>query len=90
MIATELTPTSVEDLEVFVNPCDLRRDLHVFVDYLQNHSVKRLHRSNNLSKGDATRLAKLMTDPDALEEVQAEGDSQWVDYVDGMTLTLGF
>jgi len=90
MIATELTPTSVEDLEVFVNPCNLRRDLHVFVDYLQDRTVKRLHRSNSLSKGDATRLAKLMTDPDALEEVQAEEDSQWVDYVDRLALTLGF
>ena len=86
----ELTPIEISNLEVFGNPCELRRDLHVFVNYVQEREVKRLHRSNNLSKPDALRLAKLMSDPEAEAEVREHGESAWVDFIDWLALTLGF
>jgi hypothetical protein len=33
------------------------------MDYVAARSVKRTHRSNNLSKSDAMKLAKMMADP---------------------------
>ena len=69
---------------------DLRRDIHIFVDYVCCRDVKRAHRNNNLSKADAKRLAKLMSDPDAVAQVEEDGESQWVDAVDRMALKLGF
>ena len=86
----ELTPVDVTDLDVFSNPCDLRRDLHVFVRYVQERSVKRLHRSNYLSKSDSLRLAKAMSDPLAVDDVRHGGRSSWVDHVDRLALKLGF
>jgi hypothetical protein len=80
----------VAGLDVVTAVPDLRRDLHIFVDYVRAREVKRSHRGNMLSKADAKRLAKLMSDPDAAREVDEEGDSGWIDFVDDMALKLGF
>ncbi len=90
--ATNLTlsPTDVSPVEVAEIHCNLRRDLHVFVDYVRDRQVKRATRTNGLSKGDARRLAKLMTDDDALAEIEEHGYSVWIDTVDTLALQLGF
>ena len=85
-----LTPIDVSGLRVVINPCDLRRDLHVFIEYIRERDVKRSHRGNNLSKADAHRLAKLMSDPEAATDVKESGFSSWVNYVDKVALQLGF
>ncbi len=68
----------------------MRRDLHVFVDFVRAREVKRSHRENALSKADAKRLARLLSDPEALPEVEEQGFSAWVDFVDDVALRLGF
>ncbi len=75
---TELAPIDVSQLDVVSSPCNVRRDLHVFVRYTQEHEVKRLHRNNQLGKSDALQLAKLMSDPEAVEDVRRDGQSSWV------------
>jgi hypothetical protein len=86
----KLARIDVNDLDVFTNPCDLRKDLHIFVDYVANRDVKRSTRGNNLPKVDARRLAKLITDPDAVEQVEANARGTWLGYVDWLVLKLGF
>ena len=86
----EIEPIDVARLEVPTRLPDLRRDLHVFVDYVRGREVKRSHRGNALGKADAKRLAKLMSDADAQEEVDEEGSSAWIGFVDGVALKLGF
>jgi hypothetical protein len=86
----KLTPIDVTGLDAFGSPCDLRRDLHIFVRCIQEREVKRSHRGNNLSKSDSLRLAKMMSDPEAVDEVKEHGSSGWVDYIDGLALKLGF
>src|SRR4029077_11060507 len=77
-------------LDVATKLPDLRRDLHVFVDYVRGREVKRSHRGNALSKADAKRLARLLSDQDAVREVDEEGSSVWIDFVDEVALRLGF
>ena len=86
----KLTVADVKDLNVVVNTLHLRQDLHLFVEYVQNREVKRAYRSNNLGKADAKRLAKLMSDPDALDEIKNNNSSDWVDYIDNLAFMLGF
>lgn len=69
---------------------DLRRDLHVFVDYVRAREVKRSHRGNALSKADLKRVAKLLSNPEAVREVDEEGSSAWIDFVDEVARNLGF
>ena len=90
MSTLELKKIDVGGLDVFVNPCDLRKDVHTFIDYMKNHSVKRATRSNKLPKTDARRLAKLITDPDAPEKVENDKWWTWLMYVDSIALRLGF
>jgi len=90
MSEMKLKQIDVKGLKVFTNPCDLRKDLHLFVDYVRNRDVKRSTRGNGLPKVDAKRLAKLISDPSALEEVEDYGRSRWLDYVDEIALNLGF
>jgi len=80
----------VSRLDVATELPDLRRDLHVFVDYVRAREVKRSHRGNALSKADAKRLARLLSDHDAVREVNEEGSSAWIDFVDDIALQLGF
>src|SRR5215217_5194905 len=80
----------VARLDVATALPDLRRDLHVFVDYVRTREVKRSHRGNALSKADAKRLARLLSDSDAVREVDEEGSSAWLDFVDKVCLQLGF
>ena len=85
----DLAPIDVADLEIFDNVYDLRRDMLVFIEYLQEREVKRLHRTNRLPKADARRLAKLMSDPNAEADVRHDGWSDWLDFVDATALKLG-
>src|SRR4051812_47008884 len=86
----KLEPIDIAPLDVATGLPDLRRDLHVFVDYVRGREVKRSHRGNALSKADAKRLARLMSAPDAVREVDERGSSRWVDFVDEVALELGF
>jgi hypothetical protein len=86
----KVEPIDVGKLDVATRLPDLRRDLHVFVDYVRTREVKRSHRGNDLSKADAKRLARLMSDTDAAREVDNEGSSDWVDFIDDLALQLGF
>jgi hypothetical protein len=86
----KLDAIDVSGLTVHEQKADVRRDMHVFVDYVRTRDVKRAHRDNTLSKADARRLAKLMSDPLAAEQVEEGGSSDWVDYVDCLARELGF
>ena len=86
----KLDVIDVKNLNVFVNHLNVRQDVHMFAQYAQNRSIKRAYRSNKLPKADYNRLAKLMSDPDAREEIKKEGTSAWIDYVDDLALTLKF
>ncbi|MBL7037994.1 MAG: hypothetical protein ISR77_05155 [Pirellulaceae bacterium] len=86
----KIAPIDVARLDVPTRLPDLRRDIHVFVDYVCDRGVKRAHRNNDLSKADSKRLAKLMTDTEALDEIEEDGCSSWVDFVDHIALKLGF
>ena len=86
----DLTQADIDELSIVSNQCDLRHDLHAFVEYVQSRDVKRLHRSNELNKSDQKRLAKLMSSSCLVEEVEAEGHSEWIDYVDELALAFKF
>ncbi len=85
-----LEPIDVASLDIATGLPDVRRDIHVFVDYVRAREVKRSHRGNMLSKADSKRLAKLLSDPEAVREVDEAGASGWVDFVDDIALKLGF
>lgn len=89
-----LTPANMNELSneliIFFNQCDLRHDLHAYVDYMRDRDVKRLHRSNELNKSDLKRLAKLMGDSSVIELLESYGHSNWIDYVDTLALAFNF
>jgi len=86
----DLTQADIGELIVVSNQCDLRHDLHAFVEYVRKRDVKRLHRSNELNKSDQKRLAKLMSDSYLAEELEVNGHSDWIDYVDELALAFKF
>jgi hypothetical protein len=86
----EFETVDVARREVPTQLPDLRRDIHAFVGYAGDREVKRSHRGNALSKADAKRLAKLMSEAGAEQELDESGSSTWLDFVDGVALKLGF
>ncbi|MCP4357934.1 MAG: hypothetical protein GY796_07965 [Chloroflexi bacterium] len=87
---TELETCTVSHLDVYSNPYNMRRDIHEFVAYVSQREIKRAHRSNQLPKADSKRLAKLMSHPDCLKDIQEDGSSWWIDEIDSLALHLGF
>ncbi len=79
-----------KNVEIDAERPDLRRDLHVFVAYVKDREIKRGHRDNLIPKADARRLAKLMSDKVADDEIEADSYSQWLHFVDRVALKLGF
>ncbi len=77
----ELTPIDVTDLDIFINQSDLRHDLHVYIEYIQNQSAKRGLRGDWINKSDALRLAKLMNNPKAEAEIQSHGRDKWLGFI---------
>jgi len=84
-----LIEVEVSHLDIFSNPRDARRDVPIYLRYMQEREVKRLYRSNALPKPDALRLAKLMSDPEAEAEVREQGQAGWLNYVDWLAWKLG-
>lgn len=90
MKSPKLTPIDPSALNIARELPDLRRDLHVFIDYVCDREIKRAVRSNRLPKADTKRLIKLLSDINAEEEFKLTEESEWLDFVDGMALNLGF
>lgn len=84
------TASKVDELSRVTNTHELRRDLHIFIRYIQEWDVKRAVRTNELSKVDSKRLAKLMGYADVIEEVKRDGGSPWIDFIDNLALIAGF
>ncbi len=85
-----LKKADVSRLNVQSTPRDLRKDLVLFMDYVENNEIKRAHRTNNLPRAVYTRLGKLMKLEGVKEELQDHGYCEWIDFVDSVALKLGF
>lgn len=84
-----LAHADVGSLTVFENPRDLRRDLHVFLEYVGSHSIKRSVRGNNLPRADVARLSKLLNDPEPAAGTHYADRMRWLDFVDHLAHRLG-
>ena len=90
MSSLQLKPCSVSDLEVCANPHDALHDLHIYVQYMAEHDVRRMTRTNYIPKADVKRMVKKMTNATELADIVKEyGDSGWVYFIDGLALQLG-
>ncbi|MBI4861138.1 MAG: hypothetical protein HY815_12905 [Candidatus Riflebacteria bacterium] len=70
-------------------PVDLRRDLHLFVEYVRERGLTRSFRDNSIPKTDARRLAKLLSYQDEATTVEQQGGGHWSDFVSRVALRLG-
>ena len=86
----KLEKADAENLEVFVNTSHLRRDLHAFARYVSENEIKRAHRDNSLPKSHLKRIAKMMSDTSVIKDVNDEGYSAWIGYIDRLSLKLDF
>jgi hypothetical protein len=88
----KLEPVEITGLTTSINACncELRRDIHVFINYVMEYEVKRTYRNNTLPKADFMKLAKLVSDPEAVNDVKSSGSSGWIEYIDKLALNMGF
>lgn len=86
----KLKSAEVDNLEIVANPRDIHKDLFEYLDFMKWREVKRAHRTNQIPKATALRLARSLSDPDAVEEVKIDGYSRWLDFIDELALALGF
>jgi hypothetical protein len=79
-----------KNLTTVINPNDVRKDLHAFACYCRDYEIKRAHRDNSLPKVHLTRLAKMMSNPQLIQEVREDGNTRWIDFIDRLNLKLDF
>lgn len=87
--AEQLDPSSLADIEGSWLP-DLKKDLHIFAEYVRSRTIKRSVRENKLPKPDLNRLAKRISDPFAQADVAEYGRSDWLNFIDDLALRLKF
>ena len=85
-----LNPIDVGAWETYSCEFDLRKDLHVYIDYIQSREVKRSVRGNKIPKADARRIAKQLSDAEALKDIDEQGESDWLDFIEDLALALRF
>jgi len=98
--ALTLTPVRPDNLTVYANPNDLRRDLHTFVGYVSRRTIKRSYRENDLPQADYKRLMQVIEDggPGWGEGSGSDGTSyryvaeaySWIYYLDRVALKMGW
>ncbi len=76
--------------EIVANTLDLRKDLHTFTAYIRDRVVKRTFRENIIPKDHARRIAKLLSHPEGVNEVNARGESKWLNFIDNLAFNMGF
>ena len=86
----EFKPIDVREYEIRTSSFDLRKDVHVYANHIRERSIKRSVRENKIPKADAKRIAKLLSDPEARDEIDESGESGWVDFIDELALALDF
>ena len=74
----KLEKADPKNLTTVINPNDVRKDLHVFACYCRDYEIKRAHRDNSLPKAHLTRLAKMMANPQLIEDVKGNGSSRCI------------
>ena len=85
-----LSTVSVSNLEIYANPHDALHDLHMYMQYMAEHEVKRMTRSNDIPKADVRRLVKGMTNAAELTAmIKDEGGSGWLNFIDRLARQLG-
>jgi len=90
MTMIKLEKTDVKSLQVFVNTYDLRRGLHAFARYVSENEIKRAHRDNSLPKAHLKRIARMMSDSSLIRDVNEDGYSNWIAFIDRLSLKLNF
>ena len=86
----KLEKADPKNLTTVINPNDVRKDLHAFACYCRDYEIKRAHRDNSLPKVHLTRLAKMMSNPQLIQEVREDGNTRWIDFIDRLNLKLEF
>ncbi len=86
----EPASVDVESYDIYSCDADPRKDLHLYFEYMEDRYVKRSVRGNKIPKADAKRLAKILSDPEASEEIDETGESRWLNFIDDLALAFGF
>jgi len=89
-LSKALKPTDVGSWDIYGCEFDVRKDLHVYLDYIQSREIKRSVRENKIPKADARRIAKQLSDAEALKDIDEQGESDWLDFIEELALGLGF
>ena len=68
---------------------NLRRDLYLFVDFVQREGLKRAHRTNGVPKGPALKLTKILSWAPESGWVQENGEGLYSDLISRLARSLG-
>lgn len=86
-----LASVSVDTMEQFQCPCNIRKDIHTYIEYVSERDIKRAYRDNSLSKTDTARLVKLLTYPLELNDKVTYSTAEiWLNFIDDLAYNLGF
>ncbi len=82
------TNIDTKNLDIHTTPYDIRRDLFLFMQYVQEHEIKRTVYGNLLSKSEYKRIAKKLGRPELMEDYDKDMGVFWIDYIDELALRL--
>lgn len=83
-----LDPIDTQPLDILTNERDILRDLFVYLDYARERSIKRTTRTNEISRADLVRLAKLLEIDPPEKDDWMYARPHWINFIDNLALRL--
>ncbi len=83
-----LQPLDPQSLTIFSNDRDILRDLFTYLDCVDERSVKRMTRTNEIPRADLVRLAKLLDIEPPEKDDWHYAVPHWIDFIDDLALRL--
>jgi hypothetical protein len=84
----QLKTIDPKPLNIVSNERDILRALFTYLDYMAEHSVKRMTRSNELPRADLNRLAKLFDIEPPEKDDWTYAAPHWINFIDTLALQL--
>ncbi|MCF7740398.1 MAG: hypothetical protein K9N00_01260 [Candidatus Marinimicrobia bacterium] len=91
MINEKLRTIDVKNLDKSSFPYDLRRDLHLYMEFITNNEIRRHTRNNLLTKVDYKKIARYLGRNELLNKQNYDAISNnWILFIDSLARDMGF
>ena len=83
-----IPPDTLGQYTIERNDTHVRRDIYRFMNYIFEHGLQRSYRANQIPKGPAKKLAKILSYQDELASIEEDNCGYWSDFISQLLMGM--